>query len=165
MNALVLYDSKYGNTERIAEAVALLLQESLPTRLTAIEDVDDCAETLHDVDLLVLGGPTHRHGISETLREALACLGDRALDGIRVAVFDTRAHGARVLTGSAGVRLARLVRHHGAWLVVPPASFIVRGVRGPLERGELERAQEWTAEVLHAVGVRPRRRTGIHLVG
>ena len=164
MNALVLYDSKYGNTERIAEAVALALQEAMPTRLTAVEEVADCAEALRDVDLLVVGGPTHRHGISATLREALACLGDRALDGIRVAVFDTRAHGARVVTGSAAVKLGRTVRRHGAWLVVPPASFIVSGTRGPLERGELEHAGLWAAEVLHAVGVRPRERPDLYVV-
>ena len=164
MNALVLYDSKYGNTERIAEVVVLALQEALPTRLAAIADVDDCAETLAGVDLLVVGGPTHRHGISEPLRDALACLGDRDLDGIRVAVFDTRAHGARVVTGSAAVRLARLVRRHGAWLVVPPASFIVQGREGPLEQGEVEHARAWTTELLHAIGVRPRERAGLHAV-
>ena len=165
MNALVLYDSKYGNTERIAEAVALAFQEALPTRLTAIDDVDDCTELLTGIDLLVVGGPTHRHGISDALRESLSCLGEHALDGIRVAVFDTRAHGARVLTGSAAVRLARLVRRHGAWIVVPPASFVVQAVRGPLERGELEHASEWAHEVLQAVGIRAGRTSGVHLVG
>lgn len=165
MNALVLYDSKYGNTERIAEAVALALQEALPTRLTAIEEVGDCAETLAGIDLLVIGGPTHRHGISDPLRASLSCLGDRELDGIRVAVFDTRAHGSRVLTGSAAARLARFVRRHGAWLVVPPASFVVQGVRGPLERGELEHARDWAHEVLHAVGIRAAGRAPLHVVG
>lgn len=165
MNALVLYDSRYGNTERVAEAIALALQEAMPTRLTAVEEVGDCAEALRDVDLLVVGGPTHRHGISDTLRDALSCLSDRALDGIRVAVFDTRVHGARIVTGSAAVRLGRTVRRHGAWLVVPPASFIVGGTRGPLERGELEHARAWATEVLHAIGVRPRARPDLRVVG
>ena len=56
MNALVLYDSRYGNTERIAEAIALVVQEAVPTRLASIGEVDDCDEMLRDVDLLVIGG-------------------------------------------------------------------------------------------------------------
>ncbi|HXH96568.1 MAG TPA: flavodoxin domain-containing protein, partial [Gaiellaceae bacterium] len=101
MNALVLYDSKYGNTERIAETIALVLQEALTTRLASIDEVDDCEEWLRGVDLLVVGGPTHRHGISDPLKTPLACLADSALGGIRVAVFDTRVPGSRLVTGSA----------------------------------------------------------------
>lgn len=154
MNALVLYDSKYGNTERIAETIALALQEALPTRLASIDEVDDCEEWLRGIDLLVVGGPTHRHGISDRLKTSLACLGDTALGGIRVAVFDTRVHGSRLVTGSAAARLAKLLRHRGAWVVVPPASFIVGGTEGPLREGEVERAHEWTRDVLETVGVR-----------
>lgn len=161
MNALVLYDSRYGNTERIAEAIALAVQEAMPTRLASVDEIDDCEEALHDVDLLVIGGPTHRHGISDPLKVKLACLGERALDGMKVAAFDTRTHGARVLTGSASVRLGRLLRRHGAWLVVPPASFIVDAATGPLHRGEADHAREWAGELLHAIGVRARASTGV----
>jgi flavodoxin len=158
MNTLVVYDSKYGNTERIAEAIALTLQEALPTRLASIEEIDDCEEWLRGIDLLVVGGPTHRHGISDPLKTPLACLGDRALGGLRVAVFDTRVHGARLITGSAAAGLAKLLRHRGAWVVVPPASFIVGGTEGPLGEGELEHAREWAREVLQVMGIRVRGR-------
>ncbi len=163
MNALVLYDSRYGNTERVAEAIALALQEALPTRLASIADVTDCAETMRDVDLLVIGGPTHKHGMSAPIKEALSCLGERSLDGIRVAAFDTRVHGARIVTGSAAVRLGGLLRRRGAWLVVPPASFLVEGTTGPLEDGELEHARSWTREVLQAVGIRAREHSSLTL--
>jgi flavodoxin len=159
MNALVLYDSRYGNTERIAEVIALALQEKLPTRLASIADVADCTETMRDIDLLVIGGPTHRHGMSDPLKGALSCLGERALDGMRVATFDTRVHGARIVTGSAAVRLGGLLRRRGAWLVVPPASFLVEGTAGPLGHGELEHARSWAREVLQAVGI-PARESG-----
>ena len=81
-------------------------------------------------------------------------LGDESLKDIRTAAFDTRLHGMKVLTGSASVRLGRLLRRRGAWLVVPPASFIVEGNEGPLQPGEVEHANAWAAEVLHAVGIR-----------
>lgn len=153
MNALVLYDSKFGNTERIAEAIALELQEQLPTRLASIGEVADCATALEDVDLLVIGGPTQRHGISPDLRLAVQCLGTRSLDGVRVATFDTRLRGLRAVTGSAAVRLARLARRRGGWLVVPSESFVVEGDEGPLRPGEQEHARGWAREVLHAIGV------------
>jgi flavodoxin len=154
MNALVLYESKFGNTEKIAEAIAITLQEAVRTRLAAVGEINDCEAVLRETSILVVGGPTHRHGISPVLHETIACLGGRALDGIRVATFDTRLHGPRVVTGSAAVRLARLVRHHGAWIVVPPASFLVEGGEGPLDGGELEHARAFAREVLAAVGIR-----------
>jgi menaquinone-dependent protoporphyrinogen IX oxidase len=155
MNALVLYESRFGNTERVAEAIALVLQESVPTRLAAVADVEDCADALRGVSLLVVGGPTHRHGVSTTLKETLACLGDHALEGTKAATFDTRMHGPRVMTGSAAVNLGRFLRKHGAWVVVPPASFLVGASEGPLDPGELEHARAWTFDVLRAIGVRP----------
>jgi len=154
MNALVLYDSKFGNTERIAETIALAFQEAVPTRLAAIEDVPDLAEAIADIDVLVIGGPTQMHGVSAGLRHLVESLGDESLKGIRTAAFDTRLHGMKVVTGSAAVRLGRLLRRRGAWLVVPPASFIVEAREGPLQQGEVDHANAWAAEVLRAVGIR-----------
>ena len=154
MNAFVLYDSKFGNTERIAETIALAFQEAVPTRLSAIEDVPDLAEALAEVDILVIGGPTQVHGVSAGLRHMVESLGEDSLKGVRTAAFDTRLHGMKVVTGSAAVRLGRLLRRRGAWLVVPPTSFIVEGREGPLQPGEVEHAQAWAVEVLNTVGIR-----------
>lgn len=154
MNALVIYESRFGNTEAVAEAIALVLQESLQTRLAEIDEIDDAAEELRGVGLLVVGGPTHRHGISTLLHEALAHLDDDSLAGIKAAVFDTRLHGPRFVTGSAATRLAKLLRRHGAWVVVPPASFLVQAAEGPLDGCEVDHARDWAREVLHAIGIR-----------
>ena len=154
MNALVLYDSTYGNTERIAEEIALALQEEVPTRLASVDELGEGARALEAVDLLVVGGPTHRHGVSDPLREVVERLDLDALGGLRAAPFDTRLRGAKIVTGSAAVRLSRLLRRRGAWVVVPPASFIVDGREGPLREGEREHARTWAQEVLSAVGVR-----------
>ena len=156
MNALVLYDSKFGNTERIAEEIALVLQEEVPTRLASIGEIEGFAKALGLVDLLVGGGPTHRHGVSDDLRGAVEDLDVDALGGLRAAAFDTRIRGAKLVTGSAAVRLSRLLRRRGAWVVVPPASFIVDGREGPLHEGEREHARAWAQEVLSALGVHVR---------
>ena len=155
MNALVLYESKFGNTEAVAEAIALVLQGSLHTRLAEVDEVEDLAEALRGISLLVVGGPTHRHGISTLLHETLTRLGDDALHGVKAATFDTRLHGPRIVTGSAAVRLAKVLRRHGAWVVVPPASFLVQTGQGPLDGCELDHAREWSHEVLQAIGIRP----------
>jgi len=94
------------------------------------------------------------HGVSGGLRHLVESLGDESLKGIRTAAFDTRLHGMKVVTGSAAVRLGRLLRRRGAWLVVPPASFIVEAREGPLQQGEVDHANAWAAEVLRAVGIR-----------
>ena len=143
MNALVLYDSKYGNTERIAEAIALLLQEALPTRLAAIDEVEDCAETLVASTCSWSAARRTGTGSATTLREVVARLGDDALGGIRAAAFDTRVRGAKIVTGSAAVRLA------GWCAITAPGSSSRRqasscGACGPAPRGELERARAWT---------------------
>ena len=156
MNALVLYDSRYGNTERIAETVALVVQLAMPTRLATVEEAAEDGELLRDLDLLLVGGPTHRHGISDPLEAVLTALDPRALDDVRAATFDTRLHGMRLVTGSAAVRLGRLLRRRGAWLVPPPASFVVDGTVGPLRDGEIEHARAWTEDVLRCAGVRGR---------
>ncbi len=156
MNALVLYESRFGNTEHVAEAIALVLQESVPTRLATVADVEDCSEALRGIGLLVVGGPTHRHGISVLLHKALKELDEHGLEGIKAATFATRMHGARIVTGSAAVRLARFLRRHGAWVVVPPASFFVEASEGPLDGCELDHARAWAREVLLVVGIRPR---------
>ena len=154
MNALILYDSKFGNTERIAETIALAFQEAVPTRLCAVENVPDLAAALADVDVLVVGGPTQMHGVSAGLRHMVESLSDGSLKDVRTATFDTRLHGMKLVTGSAAVRLERLLRRRGAWLVVPPASFIVESSEGPLQPGEVEHANAWAAEVMHAAGIR-----------
>jgi flavodoxin len=154
VKALVLYDTAFGNTEHIAEALTLTLQEALQTRLASVTEVGDLEAALVGIDLLVVGGPTQRHGISDPLKARLEQLGDRGLTGVRTAAFDTRLRGSRLVTGSAAARIATILRHHGAWVVVPPASFLVGGREGPLRDGELDHAREWARQVLSTAGVR-----------
>jgi hypothetical protein len=115
------------------------------------------------VDLLVVGGPTHGHGMSRPqTREAARNDGAptvRVDAGVRdripalsrkvdfVAAFDTRVDKPKFLTGAASKGIARLLHSHGYNLIVPPESFLVSGSKGPLVGGELERARVWGAAV------------------
>ncbi|HET9858300.1 MAG TPA: flavodoxin domain-containing protein [Nocardioidaceae bacterium] len=158
MKALVVYESMFGNTEQVARAVATGLGRHLDVELVAVANAPD---TVSDVDLVVVGGPTHAfsmtrqatrvdavsqgasHGTSETgLREWLATLpaGSRSLP---VATFDTRVDKARHLPGSAAKAAAKVVRRRGYLLAARPESFYVADVAGPLIEGELDRAAAW----------------------
>ena len=124
MRALVVYDSIVGNTEAIARAIAVRLEATGPVRLSAAAD----AVPLHvaGVDLLVVGGPTHRHGVSEAMQTFLDGVPRGALRGMAAAAFDTRYPGARWLTGSAAVEIARVLKKKGARLVAGPESFFMQ---------------------------------------
>jgi hypothetical protein len=157
MRSLVVYESWFGNTRRVAEEIAAALAHEGQVDLVT---VDEALPPLADVDLLVVGGPTHVHGLSgRRSREAAVDQGAEGEPGIgvrgwidclpngargpRVAAFDTRANKPVLLVGSAARGIARRLRQHGYALAVEPQSFFVEGTPGPLEEGELERAAEW----------------------
>jgi hypothetical protein len=157
MRSLVVYESWFGNTRRLAEEIAAGLRSEGEV---AVVSVDEALPPLENVDLLVVGAPTHVHGISSgrSREAALEQGGDGAVGigvrgwidalpngagGPRVAAFDTRANKPVLLVGSAARGIARRLRSRGYGLAAEPESFFVEGTQGPLEDGELERASEW----------------------
>jgi Flavodoxin len=159
MWARVVFESMFGNTQEIAEAIAEGLRESMRVDL---EEVGSAAtDVTDDVDLLVVGGPTHAFGLSrERTRESAAeqAVGDivSAREGLRdwlgavtgaspdisAAAFDTRIDKPR-LPGSAAHGAVRRLRRLGFHIVEPAASFYVTDTAGPLVDGERERARGW----------------------
>ena len=145
MKALVVYDSEFGNTERLTRAIAAELGKGATVEVVSAETAE---LELAGVDLLVVGGPTQMHGVSPRMRALLDSLPPHELQDIAAAAFDTRAHGMKLLTGSAAEGIAHRLERHGAWLLLPPESFLVQAKEGPLAEGELERATDWATAVL-----------------
>jgi flavodoxin len=156
MDILVIYDSRYGNTERIARAIAARLGATNHVRLLTTSAA--AASDLSSADLLIVGGPTHRHRVSEAMQTFLDALPRGRLHGVAVAAFDTRYPGARWLTGSAAVRIGQALKRRGARLIVAPESFLMEQDRPPqgekrrheierLAEGEEERAATWAAGI------------------
>ncbi len=143
MNALIVYDSQFGNTERIAQAIADALREAGPVRAVRASEANPGA--LAGVDLLVVGSPTQAWRPMPSVRSFLESLG--SLGGLAVAAFDTRLGGPSLLTGSAARAIAKVLSGKGASLLVPPESFIVTGREGPLKEGELGRAAAWARQI------------------
>ena len=158
MKALVVYESMWGNTKQVAEAIATGL------RARADETHEVGPSDVEGVDLLAVGGPTHAFSMSRPstrqdahrqgatvggedhgIREWLAALPDH-LD-VQVATFDTRVLKVRNLPGSAAKSADKELRHHHHTRVVDRRSFYVLDSSGPLAEGELERAEAWGAEL------------------
>jgi menaquinone-dependent protoporphyrinogen IX oxidase len=141
MKALVIYDTKFGNTRRIAQAVGDALAERFAVQVVPAAEA---ASLPPDLDLLVVGGPTHGHGLSEGMKATLAGIGRDALRGVPAAAFDTRLQMPRWLSGSAAGLVAKHLEKAGCALVAPPESFFVaRTGDNPLLPSELEHADTW----------------------
>src|SRR5262245_21893521 len=164
MKAIVVYESMYGNTHKAAEAVADGLQER--AEVTVIPVAEASAEVVADAELLVVGAPTHIHGMPSGMSHKATAEdakkhpeyeldpaaegpalkdwfdGIGKADGVAAAAFDTRLGKPKLVTGSAARGIAKRLRRHG-YQVVGEESFIVDDGTGPLHEGELDRAREW----------------------
>jgi flavodoxin len=133
MRTLVVYDSRYGNTEQVAQAIG----EAIDAQVLQVADVNP--EDLKKSDLLIVGTPTHGGFPSEGIDGLLKASPD--LKGVDAAVFDTRT--TRTIFGYAAPKVAKRLDKGGATILAPPEGFFVMGKKGPLKDGELERAAGW----------------------
>ncbi|GAA2744061.1 MULTISPECIES: flavodoxin family protein [Kitasatospora] len=177
MQALIVYESMYGNTREIAEAIAEGVHEAQPdasVRCLPVAQAD--LDLTRTADLLVVGGPTHMHGMSSGLSRRMAVKAEAGKDGHReqaheaattaegpglrtwfrslpdtepgthAAAFDTRADIKH--SGGAADGIARRLTQHHYDLTTEPEGFIVEESDGPLRAGELERAKSWGAQLV-----------------
>lgn len=163
-NALVVYESLYGNTQLIAEAVAEGLAGAFTTDVL---EVGVAPADPSESDLLLVGGPTHQFGLSRKssrqqgaddseqpvisldvgIREWIGSL--PRVSGAPAATFDTSIRKPN-LPGSAARGAAKRLKKIGYRLLVPGEIFLVEGGKGPITDGELDRAREWG----HAVALK-----------
>ena len=168
MKAVVVYESMYGNTHAVANAIADGLRQHMDATVVPVHDAD--ASVVAGADVVIVGGPTHAHGMSHagTRKGAVTAAGkpgsDLVLDagddpdaysvGLRewfsslpdlatnAAAFDTRMDAPAAFTGRASKGIARKLRHHGAALLAEPESFFVTKTNH-LEADEETRARKW----------------------
>jgi len=167
MRSLVVYESMFGNTHLVAEAIARGLRSGGQVQVASVADAR--YENVRRYDVVVVGGPTHAHGMSraKTRQSAITAsrrepdepqhlepntggMGLRAwldmlglCDG-QAAAFDTRLDGHPFLTGQASKGIAGMLHNHGFHLVAEPISFLVDR-NNHLLAGEEEQAERWGA--------------------
>ena len=177
MKAAIVYESMFGNTQSIAEAIRDGLAGSGTMEVAVMPLAEATPGTLGDVDLLVVGAPTHigRMTTRKTREMGLDAAGRPPkagtapfevapsvsgpgvrewLNGLpkgrrltRAAAFDTRL--SYPLAGGAARSIARGLRRHGYQVDKRPQGFIVKAAQGPLRDGESERAKAWGAALVH----------------
>ena len=163
MRAVVVYESMYGNTHLVADAIGAGLGGGPDVIVTSVDDVD--LALVEQADLLVVGGPTHAHGMSHDATrkaavEAAAKDDDLSLDpdaegpGLRdwlgslpklqvqVAAFDTRLDAPPILTGRASKGIARRLHALGCAILAEPESFLVTK-QNHLEDDQEAQARDW----------------------
>lgn len=145
MNTLVVYDSQFGNTEKIARRIAEALDEFGSARVERVGDVN--LQDLANIDLLLVGAPTQAWNMTPAIKTFISGLEHSRTAHLCVAPFDTRLDKPGWLTGSAARSIAKHLHHLDVTLLMPPESFLVQGTEGPLAPGELDRAAEWAREL------------------
>ena len=164
MRTVIVYESMYGNTRVIAEAIGRGLGPDSETVVVPVAQAHP--ELLDGADLVVVGGPTHVHGLSRaSTRRSAREAADKPGSGLTMdpgakgpglrdwfeglsrvdtaaAAFDTRLDAPAMFTGRASKAIARLLRRHGATMAADPESFLVTNANR-LRAGEEDRAREW----------------------
>jgi flavodoxin len=156
MKAMVVYDSVFGNTEQVAQAMGRALGWPGDAEVRRVTEVQP--ERLAGLELLIVGSPTRAFQSTPATRRLLRSIPAHGLEGVKVAAFDTRFSEEDLdsailsfmvkLFGYAAKPIANRLRKKGGELALPPEGFIVEGTEGPLRRGELERAADWARQLV-----------------
>jgi flavodoxin len=154
MKTLIVYDSIFGNTEKIAQAIADSLGSDNPIKLAGFVTI----EQLKEANLLVFGSPTRSFAATPAMMSLLESIPADGLGGKSAAAFDTRLK----MTGLKGLLFGKMIdkggyaapilseqlRSKGAMIIQPPEGFFVQTEKGPLVHGEIERAEIWAKTLL-----------------
>jgi flavodoxin I len=140
MKAFIVYDSTYGNTEKVAKAIAA----ALGAGATAVRVSAANAAALGKAELLVVASPTTGGRPTEAMLRFLDSLPAGSLKNVKTAAVDTRLKAKWVrIFGYAAEKIAARLSKSGGTPIAPPEGFIVGGAKGPLADKELERASAW----------------------
>lgn len=165
MRAIVVFESLWGNTEKLARAIAGELERRMPTEVFCSDEAPGAVEGF---DLVVVGGPTHAFSMTRPatrrtavesngaasapergIREWLAALAP-VTHPVPAVAFDTRVDSPR-LPGSAAKAARHELQSLGFAVDTKAETFRVHGYEGPLLDGELERAITWARGLAGAV--------------
>ena len=156
MKSMVIYDSQYGNTEKLARGIGEVLGKQGEVTILKVGEAQP--EMLTGMDLVIIGSPTQQFRATAPMRVFLKSIPKDSLKGTRAAAFDTRLTQAFIdknpplpfferIFGYAAERLAKALKQKGGQLVVPAEAFYVEGMEGPLSEGEQQRAKDWAQKL------------------
>jgi len=143
---IITYESKYGNTKLVAEAIAEGMREvsGVETILSELSEVD--LDKLIDYDAILIGSPNHMGSATRGIRKFIDRIGKLNLEGKLTAVFDTCiARDFEKAVKKMEKQIGEKV--HGLKLVVPGLSIKVEGMKGPIAEGELLKCKDFGVKI------------------
>jgi flavodoxin len=148
MKTLVIYDTMYGNTEIIADAIA----DAITGDTKVIKASEAKPSDMNDIDLLIIGSPTQGGRQTKPVQGFLDEISGNIKKDVKIAVFDTRVPAKWVkVFGYAAGKLEDFFKKEGVELIIPTEAFMVESAKGPLKEGELERAKAWGKKICEAI--------------
>ncbi len=158
MKVLIIYDSLYGNTKKVAETILATFSTGFSLKLRAVGEVT--TTDLDDLDLCIIGSPTQGGRPTEKMQQFLQQLPPKIFNGVKVALFDTRMDeqkqslGLKLLMktiGFAAPKMVAVVKKNGGNIMLPPQGFIVTAKEGPLADGESHSIKQWTKQLIKSL--------------
>jgi flavodoxin len=147
MKTLIVYDSIFGNTEQIAQAIGNALGSQKDVEIVRVSNAKP--EQLMELELLIVGSPTYGGRPTPAIQDFLNKVSEPAIRGINVLAFDTRLLTRLVrIFGYAADKIADSLKKNGGTLIASPEGFFVKGKEGPLKEGEIERAASWAKIII-----------------
>jgi len=141
---VVIYDSKFGNTEKIAMALSEgMKREGLEVDCVRIDNV--VLNKLAEYDILAIGASTQAFGISQPMKEFLKKLESVNLRDKKAFAFDTKMKSR--FAGSAAKGIEKQLKKLNMTIIKPYASAIVKGAEGPLEEDAEEKFTQIGSEI------------------
>jgi menaquinone-dependent protoporphyrinogen IX oxidase len=152
MKGIVIYDTSYGNTRKVAETIAETLKES-GIEVDAFYVKDAKKLSAKDYDLLVLGSPTRWGTMSFAVKGFLGKVKTQEWMNKPFAAFDTEnpenIERSRIENKqwSAAEKIAEKLKEKQMNQLLPVLKAAVLGMKGPLQEGEIERTKEYAREL------------------
>ncbi len=155
LRGIVLYDTAYGNTQKVAETIADAIKlKSHEVRLCDIKDVGKLIAV--DFDFVVIGSPTKMNTMSFAMRRFLGKFKDEGWRGKPFFAFDTELVSVIEKGGaSAGEKIHKELEEKGVKPLAHVFKVGVSGIKGPLASGVLEKAREHAIDFASKLTKRP----------
>ena len=153
MSVLIVYESKYGNTKKVAETIGEGITEAgKEIHVTHVKEVEN--DTVKDFDVILIGSPTYVGSPAKSIKKFIKSLVDMSLQGKSYAVFDTQMGG----TGGGFLRNTVKKMEEQIEKTIPDLKKIisglqvgVKGIKGPLSDGELSRCKNFGIELIKKI--------------
>jgi flavodoxin len=156
MKGLIVYDSYFGNTEKIAIHLYESLKDIHEVKLVKVHNVEK--EDLKNLEFIVVGSPTRAFKATKAIMDFIRKIPKDGFMGVRCGAFDTRMNtkdiNSKILNALVNVfgyavdSIGKGLSEKGGNVIVPPEGFYVTDSEGPLKDSELDRAEKWIKEAI-----------------